>query len=441
MDLARLHGLTRLVLDAVRVVSRLVERTDRGVSERTLGWLDLVPPVGEAARAVETVRRVGTSVGHATVRAVTHVVDAVAEVPFALLEARAARRGAPTDAPATPLDSDAMGSAAWLADAAQGALSGVFGDYLERRGNRLDPGMSLRHDGRVVRPRPAELARTYAAASERIAVFVHGLSTTEWSWSYGAREQWGDSRTCYGALLERDLGYTPVYVRYNSGRHVSDNGRELARLVDELVRGWPRPVREVVLVGHSMGGLVVRSAAHYAARDDAAWLPLLGRVTSIGAPHLGSPIEKGAHLVERVLGGIGAAAAQVPSEILRARSAGIKDLRYGYTTDEEWRGRDPDAFFEDCRRAVPFVDSATYAFVAGSLTRDPEHPLGRLVGDLMVRVPSARGAHPERARRVPFHGGAVLGGLSHLALVNHPDVYAVLRRLHEDEPELLATGG
>ena len=113
--------------------------------------------------------------------------------------------------------------------------------------------------------------------------------------------------------------------------------------------------------------------------------------------------------------------------VLNARSAGIKDLRFGYVVDEDWRGKDPDARLEDNRRDIPFVDGATYYFVAASLTRDPDHPLGQLLGDALVRLPSAAGRAPQPARRIPFHLGRTFGGIGHLTLQNHPDVYAAIR--------------
>ncbi len=58
---------------------------------------------------------------------------------------------------------------------------------------------------------------------------------------------------------------TPVYLRYNTGLPVGRNGADLAWLLDDLVAAWPVPVRSIALVGHSMGGLVVRAAFHAAA--------------------------------------------------------------------------------------------------------------------------------------------------------------------------------
>ena len=147
---------------------------------------------------------------------------------------------------------------------------------------------------------------------------------------------------------------------------------------------YPVAIDEIALVGHSMGGLVVRSAAHHGAERGARWVEALRHVFCIGSPHLGAPLEKGVSAVTAVLRRIPAAGASVPADLLEGRSSGIKDLRYGYTLEEEWRGEDPRAALHDNRHAVPLVDGVSYYAVAATVTRDPEHPAGRLLGDLLV---------------------------------------------------------
>jgi pimeloyl-ACP methyl ester carboxylesterase len=187
-------------------------------------------------------------------------------------------------------------------------------------------------------------------------------------------------------------------------------------------------VDEVVLVGHSMGGLVARSAAHYAAAAGAPWASRLTHVFCLGSPHMGAPLEKASNVLASVLAMFDTAGTHVPAKILNARSSGIKDLRFGYVVDEDWTGKNPDAMLEDNRHDVPFVDSVTYCFVGSTLTRDPNHPIGQLLGDVLVRLPSAAGFAPEPARSIRFHRGRVIGGAHHLELMNHPEVYAEIRR-------------
>jgi pimeloyl-ACP methyl ester carboxylesterase len=289
--------------------------------------------------------------------------------------------------------------------------------------------MSIRHQGRSVPSSREAFAAAYEDATPKVCVFVHGLASTEWLWSLSSEQHYGHPGVTFGTRLRDDLGYTPIYVRYNSGLHVSENGKRLAELLTEVLDAYPTRIEEIALVGHSMGGLVARSAAHYAREHEAPWLSHLRHVACIGSPNFGAPLEKAVNVLTSVLKRVEAAGAQVPAQLLDARSVGIKDLRYGYTVDEEWLGRDPDAVFADARQNVPLVEGVGYYFVAATIARDPEHPLGQLLGDLLVRLPSAAGEDPEPTRRIHFAGGAVFTGMNHVHIANHPMVYEGLRDL------------
>src|SRR5687768_15734678 len=154
---------------------------------------------------------------------------------------RALRRRDPGDG--RPLSATPRGALALA------VVSGLIGDVLEREGSDLHEPMALRLRGRVVAPRPEALAAAYPAATPRLVVFVHGLMETEHAWRLGGRPS-------YGARLAGDLGCSPLDVRYNTGRHISHNGRSLADLLEEVVAAWPVEVERIALVGHSMGGLV-----------------------------------------------------------------------------------------------------------------------------------------------------------------------------------------
>ena len=127
-------------------------------------------------------------------------------------------------------------------------------------------------------------------------MFVHGLCETEQAWWPSERKQRTHGAFNFGGRV-RDIGFTPVYVRYNSGLHISDNGARLSTLLDELVEAWPVPVDEVALIGHSMGGLVARSACHHADRVGAGWVERTRHVFGLGTPHLGAPLERGVNAV------------------------------------------------------------------------------------------------------------------------------------------------
>ena len=311
-----------------------------------------------------------------------------------------------------PLSSTPYGSAVIA------AIAGLRGDALEEEGSPLAHPMAVRVAGEPVELEPEAIASAFPAATRRIVIFVHGLMTTEFSWALGGRERFGDR-------LAREIGCTPVYVRYNSGRHISENGRSLSELMEQLLAAWPVDVDEIALVGHSMGGLVARSACCHAAEADADWARLIKHSVSLGTPHMGAPLEQAVHMLSAGL-------ARLPetrpfANFLRRRSGGIRDLRRGSLVDEDWRDQDPDALRGAACAEIPLLEGATHCFVSATITRSDRHPVGRLIGDTLVLKPSASGR--SRTRRIPFEDeyGMHLGKASHFALLYHPAVYEKLR--------------
>jgi pimeloyl-ACP methyl ester carboxylesterase len=299
-------------------------------------------------------------------------------------------------------------------------VNGIYGDELTDQENPLAGAMVARHSGKALALTTDDLAAAYPSATGRVVVFVHGWCLTEQSWFRPARET-GERRS-YGERLHNELGYSPILLRYNTGMHVSVNGRTLAGVLDRLHDQWPVPIAELVLVGHSMGGLVARSACHYGAEEQHGWTDSVTRVVCLGSPHLGADLEKGVNIASWAL-------AKLPetraiAAFLNARSDGVKDLRYGACLDEDWRDADPDEFLRDRCGEAPFLPHATYHYV--STTVAPSL-LGMLAGDHLVRPQSAAGMG--KSRRVPFAAdhGLTLTGLNHFDLLNHPLVYAKLR--------------
>jgi pimeloyl-ACP methyl ester carboxylesterase len=205
-----------------------------------------------------------------------------------------------------------------------GALNGVFGDALAKRRNGLALRMTIRHDGEDVPATAEALGDAFPRATPRIVVFVHGFGETDESWRWYAQAHWGDAAANYGTLLQRELGFTPLYLLYNSGRPIEHNGRELSEMLDELTRNWPGGVRELALVGHSFGALVAHAAVHHGYNWDSRWLSRLGSVFTLGTP-------RGAEWVERATLAAGRRLSTLPeteplARLLDARSAGLKDI-------------------------------------------------------------------------------------------------------------------
>ena len=174
------------------------------------------------------------------------------------------------------------------------ALNGVLGDYLSASNNPLAITMHLRRAGVPLPSEREPLAAAIPGASGKLVVLLHGLCMNDLQWMRKGHD--------HGAALARDLGYTPVYLHYNSGLHISTNGQEFARQLEALVQSWPVPLTELVLIGHSMGGLVARSACHYGALAKHEWRRRVAKIVFLGTPHHGAPLERGGNWVDVLLG-------------------------------------------------------------------------------------------------------------------------------------------
>jgi pimeloyl-ACP methyl ester carboxylesterase len=282
------------------------------------------------------------------------------------------------------------------------AVNGIIGDRLADEHPGLAIELAVRKHGRDVPLDPGSLAEAFPAATPDIVVFLHGLSESERFWDRGASE----GRASYGTRLAQETSWTPVYLRANSGLPVAENGVALASLLDSLVASWPADVRRIALVGHSMGGLIMRSACAVVTDAENSWTNLVSDVVTLGTPHLGAPIERGLSLGVKALRRVPEAAPF--GRILEYRSVGILDLRAGLAAD------------------VQNLPHARYRLVAATLAASPRHPVSETFGDLLVRYPSATG-RPRRGQEM-FPGADVLHVKGdHFDLLNHPDVYIALK--------------
>ena len=307
-----------------------------------------------------------------------------------------------------------------------GAINGFWGDRIAEDQPALAPQMRMRMHGGQLRRVPANLVADLersATTTGRIAVFLHGLCETDLCWSFAAEKRWGDRSFTYGSRLRDDDGWTPIYVNFNTGIHVSENARELAGQLEELVKLWPVPVTEIALVGHSLGGLLARSAAHQANALDHAWLEPLRHIVGLGTPHLGAPLERfanwGTHRLARL------PETQPFAAWLNRRSAGIKDMRYGALLEEDWLGFDADELLTDhCTEAV-LLPGVAYSVASATLSREPN---GLWAHDLLVQHTSAHGIG--KVRSIPFDQTRTfhLGGRKHhFDLLADQRVYDQLR--------------
>lgn len=285
------------------------------------------------------------------------------------------------------------------------ALNGLVGDRFAREGSRLAIRMGVRRHGADVPLTPEQVAQVFPEATGRIVVFLHGLSESEAAFDLH-RNRVGST---YPETVA-DLGWTPVMLRANTGLSVRANGVELATLLRDLVAAWPVEVTRIALVGHSMGGLIMRAACAVAAGDTSAgtaqWSRLVTDVVTLGTPHRGAPLAVGVGHGSRWLARLPETSAF--GRILDQRSVGITDLVEGLGEE------------------VTALPHARYRLVAATLGGSERNPVGHLVGDLLVRVPSAHGRRGP-SDLFPDAEELHVPRSNHFGLLNHPDVHARMR--------------
>ncbi len=388
-----LRGYGRLAVDATIGLTRLVETLHHNIlrAPGVLGQATQAPAGGV------------TGLVYRTIRGVTRLVGGSVDALFAQL---------------APLIGG--GESSLERDAVLAALNGVLGDHLASNGNPLAIPLSLRRNGSALESSRSALAAVIPAATGKLLLLAHGLCMDDRQWLRRGHD--------HGGALAVDAGYTPVYLHYNSGRHVSTNGREFAQQIENLLRAWPVSVDEIVIIGYSMGGLVTRSACHYAQVQQHAWLRKLRTIIFLGTPHHGALLERGGNWIDTVLDSSPYTTAF--ARLGKIRSAGVTDLRHASMLDEDWEGR--DRFARSARKptVVPLPRDVQCFAIAASIAKKTRPLSERLVGDGLVPLASAFGsdADPGRDLGIPQSHRWTGYGMNHLDLLDRREVYAQMRK-------------
>ncbi|MDE2417498.1 MAG: alpha/beta hydrolase [Burkholderiales bacterium] len=386
-----LRAVTQLATQATRGVTRIAEGVHQSV------WNTM----GISGRATELTGGL-TGFVYRTVHDVTELVGEGLQAAFAKLEPLL---GSLVDAPPETPEREAV-----LA-----ALNGVMGDRLAANHNPLAMPMTLRYAGKALQwtampPMPG--------ATGKVLVLIHGLCMNDLQWHSHAED---GTPVDHGSVLAAALGYTPVYVRYNTGLHTSENGHLFSQQLEQLVAHWPVPVSEITVVAHSMGGLVTRSALHSArAGGSRRWPGLLKNIVFLGTPHHGAPLERAGNLVDLVLGST--PFTRPFARLGQLRSAGITDLRYGHVLDTDWQGHDRFRHKPDARTPLPLPEGIACFTVAATVAGARSALAERLVGDGLVPLDSALGRHDDPERTLVFAKPSqwVVYRVNHLELLSSP---------------------
>lgn len=379
---------------AERAVLPMVQEMHRVMSD---GAFRLVGPFG---RHVQRMHDQVVGWGYDTARGVLRTAGELGEL-------LAPRFGLAVAAPSPA----ALKARAWA--------NGAFAEELLAGIPEFELEVSLWVDGAQLPLDRGSLQAAYPEATGALTVFVHGLVDSEDIW----RPRTSEDTSLVGVAAAS--GTTPLLVRYRTGLAIGRNGADLAQLLEAVTQAWPVPVTRIVVVGHSMGGLVTRAACSTATAREHTWLSALSDVVYLGTPHLGSWLEKSSNVGAWALRRVSKRTAPIAT-FMEQRSRGIKDLRHGTLVEDGWEPATQDGLLAGLVPDEPWLDGTTHHLVVGQLRASATHPLNTMFGDKLVRSGSARGTG--RHRRIADGGPVVVNEVpaSHTALVRQPAVGALL---------------
>ena len=294
-------------------------------------------------------------------------------------------------------------------------LNGLMGDRLVEDNSSFAIPMSFRYREQTLNwQSPPPLA----GSSNKVLLLIHGLCMDDLQLHARRSNQTIE----HGEALASALDYSPVYLRYNSGLHISQNGRELADQLEQLVSCWPSEIEDLSVIAHSMGGLVIRSAMHYAKQAGMQWPDRIGNIVFLGTPHHGAPLERAGNWLDEILSSM--PYTKPFGALNQLRSAGITDLRYGNVLHEDWHGHNRFHLKPDTRQLAPLPETVGCHTVAATLTENRGALADHLVGDGVVPLHSALGQHKEEQRRLSFSKSSqmIVYQTNHMDLLNSPEV-------------------
>jgi hypothetical protein len=298
-------------------------------------------------------------------------------------------------------------------------LNGVIGDYIEKHNNPLALKMQFRHNGKTLKIQPNELAKILPNRNGKILIGIHGLCMNDLQWTKNTHN--------HVEKLAKEFGFTPIYLHYNSGKHISENGKEFSELLENLVSNWGIPIESIQIVSHSMGGLISRSALHYGGLENKSWISLLKKVFFIGTPHHGARLERAGNYIDIFLEAT--PYAKPFTKLGQIRSAGVTDLRYSNLVDQDWNQHDRFEMRPDERKHIPLPESIEFYAIAATTGKSEGDLPDTLIGDGLVTLDSAFGNHTSSERRLHINNSKkhTVYNSDHMDLICNLEVYEKLR--------------
>ena len=391
-----LRGLAKLATQATANVTKIAEGVTQSV------WSTMGAPSGKAKDQTRGI----TGLVYKSIQGVTQLVGKGTESLLAGLQPLLDK-----------IDSEPQESAP--REAVLAALNGVMGDRLADNDNPLATTMTLRFNNEALN---WEAMPDKVLLTGKVLIVVHGLCMNDLQWT----SQVDGKSINHAEILATKLGYTPVYVRYNTGRHTSQNGQALSNQLELLTALWPTPLTEITVLVHSMGGLVTRSAVHAAQHGKRHWVSKLKNIVFLGTPHQGATLEKAGNWIDVLLGVTPYSAPF--KKLVELRSSGITDLRFGHVLDSDWQ--DQDRFKSKTkqeqadREHLPLPEGVACFTVAATLAAKRSLLADRLIGDGLVPLNSALGVHRDPSHSLVFAKSSqlIVYRTSHMALLGSSEV-------------------
>jgi pimeloyl-ACP methyl ester carboxylesterase len=298
-------------------------------------------------------------------------------------------------------------------------LNGVIGDYLEEKENPLKITMQFRYQSKTLAIDPKSIKAAYPKVNGKILLMIHGSCMNDLQWTRKDHN--------HGKIIATELNKTPIYLKYNSGLHISSNGKNLNNLLEELVKNWPVPIEELVIIAHSMGGLVSRSALYYGEKNQKKWTKHVKKIVFLGTPHHGSYVERTGNYLDLILESIHYA--KPFARLGKIRSAGITDLRYGNLIDEDWKDDNRFEIKNDKRRNIKLSKQIEFYTIAAVIGNETASLSTQILGDTLVDVKSALGQHKNPDKNLNFKKENIWISYdsNHLDLLNNPKILDKLK--------------
>jgi pimeloyl-ACP methyl ester carboxylesterase len=265
-------------------------------------------------------------------------------------------------------------------------LNGLHGDSMAAKGNRALVHMSFRHQSRDISVEKLKEVYDFATHSGNVIIMVHGLMNDESIW----QSEPIDTVQRLGSALEKKPKATVLYLRYNTGLHISENGRSLSDLIQKFVETYQSEIKKLVIISHSMGGLVSRSACYYAGIQNQNWTELLKKVFLIGVPNEGSYLARVAYMTQYFFRKLDPSEKDTVAKFFDVRSNGIKDLSFGYLVDEDWQNK-KDGIEKNIQATKIYpLQNLDYYLIAGTVSEEKnKNRVFTFFGDGLVEKKSA----------------------------------------------------